>query len=107
LPQTPLSLIAVLQGHEVPFCQRKETYTKGEKDTTHLTLFGKADLSCLSRQASSSSQACKLLLFRSEMMQRKVDKWGPEEVRRWLANIGLESYVEVLRKHGINGPVHP
>ncbi len=39
-------------------------------------------------------------------LQRKVDKWGPEELHRWLSNVGLEAYADILRERNINGPVH-
>ncbi|BDA41253.1 probable tubulin polymerization-promoting protein family member 3 at C-terminar half [Coccomyxa sp. Obi] len=36
--------------------------------------------------------------------KRKVDKWGYEEVVRWLNNVGLAHYADTLNAHGIKGP---
>ena len=33
-------------------------------------------------------------------VQRSIDKWGPDEVRRWTANAGLASYSDVLAPKG-------
>lgn len=37
--------------------------------------------------------------------QRKVEKWGHEEVRRWLGNVGLVHYEAVLKERGVQGLV--
>lgn len=38
-------------------------------------------------------------------LQRKVDKWGHEEVLRWLSNVGLVQYADALKGRSIAGPV--
>lgn len=39
-------------------------------------------------------------------LQRKVDKWGHEEVQRWLNNVGLAHYGNALKTRGVQGPVN-
>ncbi|KAK9908613.1 hypothetical protein WJX75_000439 [Coccomyxa subellipsoidea] len=36
--------------------------------------------------------------------KRKVDKWGHEEVQRWLNNVGLAHYGNALKTRGVQGP---
>ncbi|EIE25016.1 p25-alpha-domain-containing protein [Coccomyxa subellipsoidea C-169] len=38
------------------------------------------------------------------VLQRKVDKWSHEEVRRWLNNVGLARYGNALKERGVQGP---
>ena len=39
------------------------------------------------------------------LLQRRVDKWGHEEVLRWLANVGLLHYADRLKERSIAGRV--
>ena len=38
-------------------------------------------------------------------LQRRVEKWGHEEVLRWLSNVDLTPYADTLQQRGIAGPV--
>ncbi|CAL8462026.1 g1557 [Coccomyxa elongata] len=41
--------------------------------------------------------------IKKHIPKRKVDKWGHEEVVRWLSNVGLAQYADTLKAHGIQG----
>lgn len=38
-------------------------------------------------------------------VQRSIEKWGPDEIRRWTSNAGLSAYSDALSAKG--GMVYP
>ena len=61
-------------------------------------------ISC-SYEAGSFPLCWQRVLTRASHVQRSIDKWGTDEIKRWTSNTGLAAYNDVLASKG--GQVSP